>query len=168
MRDGRRAEHRVQRGGLPSSDDACNLSPVTSAHSGDMPQFKRTDRLNEQLRQEITLLVRDEVRDPRVGLATITAVQTSPELDHAKVYFTTLGDDGERKEVLAGLRSAAPFLRRELGKRMHIRRVPELHFEVDRVFEEAQRIERLLHEALPPTRPSVDADAEDGGGADEA
>src|SRR4051794_11816661 len=57
-----------------------------------MPQSRRTDRLNEQLRQEITLLVRDEVRDPRVGLATITAVQTSPELDHARVYFTTLGD----------------------------------------------------------------------------
>jgi ribosome-binding factor A len=114
-----------------------------------MAQFRRTDRLNEQLRQEITLLVRDEVRDPRVGLATITAVQTSPELDHAKVYFTTLGEDDERQEVLAGLRSAAPFLRRELGKRMHIRRVPELHFEIDRVLEEAQRIERLLSEALP-------------------
>jgi ribosome-binding factor A len=123
-----------------------------------MPQFKRTDRLNEQLRQEITLLVRDEVRDPRVGLATITAVQTSPELDHAKVYFTTLGEDDERKEVLAGLRSAAPFLRRELGKRMHIRRVPELHFEIDRVLEEAQRIERLLHEALPHDTPSPDGD----------
>jgi ribosome-binding factor A len=127
-----------------------------------MAQFRRTDRLNEQLRQEITLLVRDEVRDPRVGLATITAVQTSPELDHAKVYFTTLGEDDERKEVLAGLRSAAPFLRRELGKRMHVRRVPELHFEIDRVLEEAQRIERLLHEALPPTVASDEAEGEEG------
>ena len=124
-----------------------------------MPQYRRTDRLNEQLRQEITLLVRDEVRDPRVGLATITAVQTSPELDHAKVYFTTLAEDDERKEVLAGLHSAAPFLRRELGKRMHIRRVPELHFEIDRVLEEAQRIERLLHEALPHDTPSPDGDS---------
>ncbi|HET7461244.1 MAG TPA: 30S ribosome-binding factor RbfA [Longimicrobium sp.] len=114
-----------------------------------MAQYRRTDRLNEQLRQEITLLLRGEVRDPRVALATVTAVQTSPELDHAKVYFTSLGDDEERQEVLAGLRSAAPFLRRELGKRMHIRRVPELHFTVDRVMEEAQRIERLLAEALP-------------------
>ena len=122
-----------------------------------MPQFRRTDRLNEQLRQEIILLLRDEVRDPRVALATITAVQTSPELDHAKVYFTALGDDDERKEVQAGLRSAAPFVRRELGKRLHIRRIPELHFEVDRVHEEAQRIERLLHEALPRgAAPSAD------------
>ena len=134
-----------------------------------MAQYRRTDRLNEQLRQEITLLVRDEVRDPRVGLATITAVQTSPELDHAKVYFTALGEDEEREEVLAGLRSAAPFLRRELGKRMHIRRIPELHFEIDRVLEEAARIERLLHEALPP-EPSPshsDGDAEGSPRADD-
>jgi ribosome-binding factor A len=125
-----------------------------------MPQFRRTDRLNEQLRQEIILLLRDEVRDPRVALATITAVQTSPELDHAKVYFTALGDDDERREVQAGLRSAAPFVRRELGKRLHIRRIPELHFEVDRVHEEAQRIERLLHEALPrDAAPASDGDA---------
>jgi ribosome-binding factor A len=124
-----------------------------------MPQYRRTDRLNEQLRQEIILLLRDEVRDPRVALATVTAVQTSPELDHAKVYFTTLGDDDERKEVQAGLRSAAAFVRRELGKRLHIRRIPELHFEVDRVHEEAQRIERLLHEALPrDAAPSADGD----------
>ncbi|HEX9937929.1 MAG TPA: 30S ribosome-binding factor RbfA [Longimicrobium sp.] len=124
-----------------------------------MPQFRRTDRLNEQLRQEIILLLRDEVRDPRVALATITAVQTSPELDHAKVYFTSLGDEDERKEVQAGLRSAAAFLRRELGKRLHIRRVPELHFTVDRVIEEAQRIERLLHEALPRDTPAPDDDS---------
>jgi len=125
-----------------------------------MAQYRRTDRLNEQLRQEITLLLRGEVRDPRVALATVTAVQTSPELDHAKVYFTALGDDDERKEVQAGLRSAAAFLRRELGKRLHIRRVPELHFEVDRVLEEAQRIERLLAEALPRDHVADDGESE--------
>jgi len=114
-----------------------------------MPRFRRTDRINEQLREEISLLVRDQVRDPRVSLATITAVQTSPELDHAKVYFTALGTDEERKELLAGLRSAAPYIRKALGQRLHMRRIPELHFEQDRVLEEAQRIERLLREALP-------------------
>ncbi len=114
-----------------------------------MPRFRRTARINEQLREEISLLVRDAVRDPRVSLATITAVQTSPELDHAKVYFTALGSEEERKELLAGLRSAAPFIRKELGQRLHMRRIPELHFEQDRVLEEAQRIEALLREALP-------------------
>ena len=114
-----------------------------------MPRFKRTDRINEQLKQEISLLIRDEVRDPRVGLATVTAVQTSPELDHAKVYFTALGDLEEREEILLGLRSAAPFIRKALGQRLHIRRIPELHFEIDRVLAEAMRIEELLREALP-------------------
>lgn len=125
-----------------------------------MPRFKRTDRINEQLKQEIALLVRDEVHDPRVGVATITAVETSPELDHAKVYFTTLGDDAERAEVTAGLRSAATFIRAQLGRRLHMRRIPELHFQVDRVLEEAQRIERLLREALPHDAPPP-ADAPD-------
>lgn len=112
-----------------------------------MPKFRRTDRINEQLKQEISILVRDEVRDPRVGLATITAVQTSPELDHAKVYFTALGEEDERQEILTGLRSASPFIRHELGKRLHMRRIPELHFELDRVLAEAMRIELLLAHA---------------------
>jgi ribosome-binding factor A len=128
-----------------------------------MPKFRRTDRINEQLKQEISLIVRDEVRDPRVGLATITAVQTSPELDHAKVYVTSLGDEKEREEILTGLRSAAPFIRKQLGGRLHMRRIPELHFEADRVLSEALRIEQLLREALPHDAP--DADVEDGGDA---
>jgi ribosome-binding factor A len=119
-----------------------------------MPRFRRTDRINELLREEISVLVRAEVRDPRVGVATITAVETSPELDHARIYFTTLGDEQEREEVLAGLRSAAPFIRAQLGRRLHMRRIPELHFEVDRKLDEALRIEALLREALPPDRPA--------------
>jgi ribosome-binding factor A len=115
-----------------------------------MSRFNRVARINEQLKQEISLLVRDEVRDPRVGLTTITAVQASPELDHAKVYFTAMGSDDEQQEALTGMRSAAPFIRGQLGRRLHMRRIPELHFELDRVLAEAQRIERLLREALPP------------------
>ncbi|MBA4159925.1 MAG: 30S ribosome-binding factor RbfA [Gemmatimonadetes bacterium] len=123
-----------------------------------MPRFKRTDRINEQLRQEISILVRDEVRDPRVGIVTITAVETSPELDHAKVYITALGDDSEKEEALEGLRSAAPFVRTQLSRRLHMRRVPELHFRIDRVLAEANRIESLLRQVLPED----DAGAEDG------
>lgn len=133
-----------------------------------MPKFRRTDRINEQLKQEISLLIRDNVRDPRVGLATITGVQTSPELDHAKVYFTALGDEDERKEILSGLRSAAPFIRHELGKRLHMRRIPELHFETDRVLAEALRIERLLSEALPKdTVPADSGDPDDSADSDD-
>lgn len=114
-----------------------------------MAQFKRTARINEQLRQEISLLIRSEVRDPRVGLATITAVEASPELDHARVYITTLGDDEEKEAAVEGLRSAAAFIRTQLGRRLHMRRIPELHFQVDRKLENALRIESLLREALP-------------------
>jgi ribosome-binding factor A len=117
-----------------------------------MPRYRRTDRINELLREEIALMVRNEVRDPRVGLATITAVETSPELDHARIYVTTLGDEQERSEVLAGLASAAPFIRTQLSKRLRMRRVPELHFQYDRMLDEATRIEQLLREALPEAR----------------
>lgn len=101
--------------------------------------------------------MRDEVRDPRVGIVTITAVETSPELDHAKVYITALGDDTEKEEALEGLRSAAPFVRTQLSRRLHMRRVPELHFQIDRVLAEANRIESLLRQVLPED----DASAED-------
>jgi ribosome-binding factor A len=129
-----------------------------------MPRFRRTDRINEQLRQEVSILVRDEVRDPRVGLVTITAVETSPELDHARVYVTVLGDDEEKEQALQGLRSAAPFIRGQLGRRLHMRRIPELHFQIDRVLEEASRIDALLREALPPERREEEDAEEQGNG----
>lgn len=134
-----------------------------------MARYRRTDRINEQLRQEIALLLREAVRDPRAALATVTAVETSPELDHAKVYVTALGDDAEKAETVAGLRSAAPFIRGQLGRRLHMRRVPELHFHLDRALEEATRIEMLLREALPEDEAASDAPlATPGESADEA
>lgn len=114
-----------------------------------MARSRRTARINEQLRQEISLLVRTEVKDPRVRLVTITDVVASPELDHARVYITTLGEEDDKAAALSGLRSASAFIRGELGRRLHIRRVPELRFEIDRKLENAQRIESLLREALP-------------------
>jgi|SRR5690606_21315326 len=126
-----------------------------------MPQYRRTDRINEQLRQEISLMIRAEVRDPRVGIATITAVETSRELDHARVYVTMTGDEAEKQAALEGLRSAAPFIRGQLGRRLHMRRIPELHFEIDRKLENALRIEALLREALP-----VEENEESAGEAD--
>jgi len=127
-----------------------------------MPRYQRTDRINEQLRQEISLLVRDEVRDPRVGLVTVTAVETSPELDHAKVYVSVMGDDTEKEAALQGLRSASSFIRGQLGRRLHMRRIPEIHFQYDRVLAEASRIESLLREVLPPA--SADDEDRDPGG----
>jgi ribosome-binding factor A len=133
-----------------------------------MPRFKRTDRLNEQLRQEISILVRDEVRDPRVGMVTITAVETSPELDHARVFINTLGDEDEKSAAVEGLRSASSFIRTQLSRRLHIRRVPELHFQIDRVLEEAGRIEALLREVRPADEVADTVDETDAGAGDGA
>jgi ribosome-binding factor A len=130
---------------------------------------KRRARLNEQLKRELTALIQFEVRDPRVGAITITDVDVTPDLYHAKVFFTLHGDDEERKKALAGLQAAAGFLRGELGRRMHIRRAPELHFTFDETLANALRIERLLHEvrtasAAPPdtgTAPHDEVDDDD-------
>jgi len=126
---------------------------------------RRVARLGEQFRREITEILQREVKDPRVGFVTITAVDVTPDLFHARVYVRVMGDEARKKEALEGLDAAASFIRGELGQRLHIRRIPELRFEIDRSLEHAQRIEQLLREV----RPSGDAgsgpgaaDADDG------
>lgn len=111
---------------------------------------KRLARLNEQLKREISALIRTEVRDPRVGVVTVTHVQVAADLGSARVRVRLMGDDAERAESLAGLQRAAPFLRRHLGRMLHIRHVPELRFSEDHSLEHAQRIEAILAEVLPP------------------
>lgn len=111
---------------------------------------KRTERLNEQLKRELSDLIRTQVRDPRVGHVTITAVDVAADLGSAKVYFRTR-DEGERHgSTLEGLTAAAPFLRTTLSRALRLRRVPELRFRRDRSLEGAQRIERVLAEVIPP------------------
>ncbi len=109
---------------------------------------RRIERLNEQLKREITEIVWSEVKDPRVGTPTITAVETSPDLTFARAYVMVQGSDAEQSQTLEGLRAAAPFIRSELGRRLRIRRAPEIVFQLDRGLEHAMRIERLLREAL--------------------
>lgn len=120
---------------------------------------KRIARLNEQLKRELTALIQFEVRDPRIGMVTITDVEVSPDLYHAKVFFTLLGDADERSTAAEGLRAAAGFLRTEIGRRMHIRRAPELHFTFDATLEHAARIEQLLREARRDAPPAAADDA---------
>lgn len=110
---------------------------------------KRIARLNEQLKREIAELLRTEVRDPRIGIVSVTAVKVATDLGSARVFVRILGGERERAEGLAGLEAAAPFLRRTLGREMRIRRIPELRFEEDHTLEQAQRIEKILSEVLP-------------------
>ncbi|MFQ5537486.1 MAG: 30S ribosome-binding factor RbfA [Gemmatimonadota bacterium] len=106
-------------------------------------------RLNEQLKREISEILRTRVRDPRVGVVTVTGVEVTRDLSVARVYVRTLGDKAQRAETLAGVKAAAPFIRTLLGQRLHVRKIPELRFSEDRSLDHAQRIESILHEVLP-------------------
>jgi ribosome-binding factor A len=128
---------------------------------------RRVARLNEQLKRELTSLLQFEVRDPRIGMVTITDVEVTADLYHAKVWFTMLGSDEERRTAAQGLAAAAGFLRTEIGRRMRIRRAPELHFVFDDTRDHAMHIERLLREALASeaTAPEDDVPGADDGPA---
>ena len=114
---------------------------------------RRTARLNEQLKRELAELIRTQVRDPRVGVVTLTAVATTKDLGVARVHVRTVGTAAERETTLEGLAAAAPFLRTALGKILRIRRIPELRFQEDLSLEHARRIEQVLSEVIPPEEP---------------
>ena len=129
---------------------------------------RRNERLNEQLRREISDILRHEVRDPRVGIPTVTRVEVTPDLWMARVFVRIAGGDAEREDALAGLDAAAAFVRREVGARVRMRRVPELRFEYDRTLEHASRIEQLLREVDPGPAPAEEEAEEDAApGADD-
>lgn len=109
-------------------------------------QGKRTDRLGEQLRLELSDIIEHELSDPRIGFTTVTHVRVSPDLSHARVYVSVIGNDEARKQTLQGLNSARSFIRRKLSSRLqHLRHLPELAFSYDDSLEHGNRIEELLH-----------------------
>ncbi|MHB1167944.1 MAG: 30S ribosome-binding factor RbfA [Longimicrobiales bacterium] len=124
-----------------------------------MAGHRRVERLNEQFRRELMDILSTQVRDPRVGSVTVTQVEVTPDLYHAKVYVTSL-DPESRESTLEGLEVAGPFIRGEIGRRLHIRRAPELHFTWDDTLAHAQRIEKLLGEAMRDL-PPAEADDEE-------
>lgn len=114
--------------------------------------YRRTDRLNQLLREELARLVRRGLKDPRVRTVTVTDVHTTPDLMHATVYVRTLDDEISAQEAVQGLERAAGFIRRELGRELRLRRIPEFRFEVDRSLERVSRIETLLDEVRDDAR----------------
>ena len=107
---------------------------------------RRTDRLGHQIRVVLAELMAREVKDPRIGFATVTRVELSPDLHHARIYVSVMGTEEEQQESLAGLTSAAGFLRHEIGRRLELRRAPELTVVHDRGAEAGERIEHLLQQ----------------------
>jgi len=116
----------------------------------------RTERVDELLRQEIGSIVTREVADPRIGFATITAVETTDDLRHAKVWVSVIGQPGERDAALAALRHAMPFVRHELGSRLRMRRIPDLHIQLDDTAERGTRILQMLAELETGAIPDPD------------
>ena len=120
---------------------------------------RRIQRLNEQLRREISEIVRWNVKDPRVGPAAISRVETSADLAHARVWVVIIGDDVDEKETLAGLAGAAAFIRSQLSDRIEVRKVPALQFRVDRSMAHASHIQKLLGD-VQPSPPDYDPEWE--------
>lgn len=106
----------------------------------------RVERLSEQMREEISLIIDGDLEDPRVGLATITEVRVSPDLSFARIFVSVTGTDEEVAETVEALNHAAGFIRRQLGYVLRIKRTPELRFVHDDTVKTAERIERILQE----------------------
>ncbi|MEO5342774.1 MAG: 30S ribosome-binding factor RbfA [Gammaproteobacteria bacterium SHHR-1] len=113
-----------------------------------MPRdFNRAERVGRQLQKELADLIRNQLKDPRLGMVTVQAVRLSRDLSHAKVYVT-LFDAAERKQQLGLLKDAAPFLRREIGHRMRLRITPVLEFVYDESIEQGTHLSELIERAL--------------------
>jgi len=107
---------------------------------------QRTQRIDELLRQEIGQALERDVTDPGLGFATVTKVETAPDLSIARVWVSVIGPAEQRKETLAALRRAMPFIRRGLNSKIRLRRIPELEVRLDDTLERGTRVLRILDE----------------------
>ncbi len=112
--------------------------------------FSRNDRVSEQIQRELADLLMFEVKDPRVKMITLTAVEVAGDMAHAKVFYTAAKPS---KGMQAGLEAAAGYLRSQLGKRMLLRTVPQLHFVYDESIDRGMKMDKLIDQALIDTPP---------------
>ena len=130
-----------------------------------MAQGARPDRVGEQIRQELSQILSQQVHDPGIGFLTLTRVKVTPDLQLARVLYTVFGDEKQRKETQRALERALPYLRRQIGSRIRLRRVPELQFFYDESVVHQDRIEKILldlkheREEREPRAEQVGADA---------
>ncbi|MDD2497082.1 MAG: 30S ribosome-binding factor RbfA [Desulfitobacteriaceae bacterium] len=108
----------------------------------------RFGRLGEEFKKEISTIIKDEVKDPRVGFVSVVDVQVSSDLRHAKVFVSVLGNETEVKETMAALNKATGFIRREVAQRIQLRYTPEIVFVYDDSIIHGARISKLLNECL--------------------
>ena len=111
-------------------------------------EFPRTRRVGEQIQRELAELIRTELRDPRLGMVSISSVQVSRDMAHAKIHISVLGKEEQVSDSLRVLNHAAGFLRHKLGKILHMRVIPVLRFYHDRSLEEGARLGALINKAI--------------------
>lgn len=111
-----------------------------------MSQGSRPDRIADQIRSEVADLLGRELQDPGLGFVTVTRVRVTADLQIARVYYTTMGGDQARRRTAQALRRALPFIRRSIGSRLRLRRVPEFEFIFDDSIEQHERLERIIQE----------------------
>ena len=106
--------------------------------------MSRIDRVQEEMRHQVSLIVQRELRDPRIGFVTITRVEVTPDLKSARVYFTTIEEEKSFEDTVRGLRKAAGFVRKLLGERMRIKFIPEISFVYDESQTSTDRIDEII------------------------
>ncbi len=117
-------------------------------HGMDITMADRITRISEEVKREISNIIQNELKDPRLpSLVSIIDCQVTKDLGHAKVYVSVMGTDEEKKNAIKALKSAAGFIRRELGHKVQLRATPEIHFELDNSIEHGMYINRLLDNA---------------------
>ncbi|TCP30290.1 ribosome-binding factor A [Scopulibacillus darangshiensis] len=106
----------------------------------------RAHRVGEQMKKELSDIIGNRIKDPRVGFVTVTGVDVTGDLQQATVYITVLGNDEQKEDTISGLSKAKGFIRSEVGKRIRLRKTPEISFKFDESIEYGNRIDRLLHD----------------------
>jgi ribosome-binding factor A len=132
-----------------------------------MSHATRASRVGDQIQAELASLLTRQVHDPGIGFLTITQVKLSPDLQQARVYYTSIGDDKAKRESARALDRATPFLRRQVGQRLRLKRVPELTFFYDESIEQGDRVERILQELKTERAARPEADDETLGPPDD-
>ena len=112
----------------------------------------RPERVGDQIREEITQLLARSVQDPGIGFVTITRVKVTPDLQIARIFFTSIGDPKQQKETVKALERVKPFLRRQLAQRIRLRRAPELEFKYDESIADLDNVEKLLEQVREERR----------------
>lgn len=124
---------------------------------------RRSERLAEEIREEVARMIASELKDPRLGFVTVTRVELAHDLGYCRVHVGVLGGEAEREKSLVALRSAAGFVRRELGRRLRIHHSPEIDFRYDKGLDATDRVARLLQEDAERVKAQGDPEGGEGG-----